>query len=132
MSPTLICICCDRLFFGYSICMLTIEEMLKKCTLEFLRITCPLGVFDGSRHLGYACWNCKKYLMKNKTPPLSLTHTELRFPVIPPELADLKMIEERFLAPRISFIQIRVSFVDTQKKLKGRIVNVPDANVESS
>ena len=56
--------------------------------------------------------------MENITPSLSLAHRELRFPVIPPELADLKMIEERFLAPRINFIQILESFVDTQKNLK--------------
>ena len=76
--------------------MLSLEEMLKKCTLEFLCISCPMGIFGNSDELGYICWNCKKHLMENKTPPLSLAHTELQFPVIPPELADLKMIEERF------------------------------------
>ena len=90
-----------------------------------------MGNFNNIDNLGYACSNCKKYLMKNKIPPLSLGHTELRFPVIPSELADLKMIEEHFLAPRISFIKILESYVDTQKKSKGRIVNVP-TNVESS
>ena len=45
-----------------------------------------------------------------------------------PELAHLKMIEE---PPRISFTQILESFVNTKKKLKGRIVNVP-TNVEST
>jgi len=37
----------------------------------------------------------------------------------------LNTLEERFLAPRIAFIQIRTSFVDNQKSSKGRIVNVP-------
>jgi len=88
--------------------------MLIKCTLEFLEFTCPSGVFDNADNLGYSCLNCKKYLMKNKVPPLSLAHKELQFPEIPPELADLKMIEERFLAPQISFIKVLKSFVDTQ------------------
>jgi len=39
--------------------------------------------------------NFKKYLMENKIPLLSLGYQELRFPEIPPELANLKMIEER-------------------------------------
>lgn len=48
-------------------------------------------------------------------------------------LADLKTIEERFLAPQISFIEILESFVETQKNSKGRrIVNVQPTNVESS
>ena len=78
-----------------------------------------------SVNLGYLCSNCKLYLQKEKTPPSSLGHKELDFPEIPPELADLKTIEERFVAPRIGFIQIRESFIDTQKTSKGRIVNVP-------
>ena len=56
--------------------------------------------------------------MENRIPSLSLAHKELQFPEIPPELANSKMIQERFLAPRISFIKILGSFVDTQKKLK--------------
>jgi len=39
---------------------------------------------------------------------------------------DLKVLEEQILAPRIGFIQNCKSFVDTQKKSKGRIVNVPN------
>ena len=65
---------------------------------------------DDSINIGHVCSNCKLYLNKNQIPPLSLAHKELRFPEIPPELADLKIIEERFLAPRIGFIQIRETF----------------------
>ena len=112
--------------------LLTFKQMLRKCTLKFLEDTCPYGNFrDDSDNIGFACSNCKKYLMLNKIPPLSLAYKELRFPDIPPDLADLKMLEARFLAPRISFIEILESFVDTQKKSKGRIVNVP-TNVGSS
>ena len=50
--------------------------------------------------------------MRGKIPPLSVAFKELQFPEIPPELADLKVLEERILAPRIGFIQIRESFVD--------------------
>ena len=138
-GPTIQCISCERLFFDYSMSLLTYKQLLKQCTLDFLKNTCRYGNFDpdsgnfdpDSRNLGYACLNCKKYLMEGKIPPLSLAHKELQFPEIPPELADLKGIEERLLAPRIGFIQIRESFVDSQKKSKGRIVNVP-TDVEST
>jgi len=48
---------------------------------------CPLGMFGDSSNLGCACWNCESYLMGNRIPPVSLyvAHTELQFPVIPPE-----------------------------------------------
>ena len=42
-GPTMICISCDRLFFDYSMSMLTFKQMLKKCTLDFLKVVCPLG-----------------------------------------------------------------------------------------
>ena len=98
------------------------RHVLKKCTIEFLKSTCSLGDFGNPDNIGYACSNRKRYIMQNKIPPLSLAPEELRFPEIPPKLADLKMIEERFLAPCISFIRILELFVHTQKKSKGRIV----------
>ena len=110
------------------------RHVLKKCTIEFLKSTCSLRDFGNPDNIGYACSNRKRYIMQNKIPPLSLAHEELRFCEIPPKLSDLKMIEERFLAPCISFIWILELFVHTQKKSKGRIViivNVP-TNVESS
>ena len=103
--------------------------MLGKCTLEFLRKACPLiencDISVDNDIIGLACSNCKLYLMRSEVPPLSLAHEELPFPEIPPELLALNTLEECFLAPRIGFIQIRTSNVDQQKKLKGRIVNVP-------
>ena len=99
-------------------------HVLKKCTIEFLmqEYTCSLGDFGNPDNIGYACSNRKRYIMQNKIPPLSLAHEKLRFPEIPPKLADLKMIEERFLAPCTSFIRILELFVHTQKKSKVRIV----------
>ena len=39
--------------------------------------------------------------MQGKIPPLSLAHKELKFLGIPLELAELKVLDERPLAPRI-------------------------------
>ena len=129
-GPTFICISCGRLLFRRSVSLFYYKEM-SKCTPEVLETTCPFMQDVDSQHVGYICSNCKKYLKDNKIPPLSLAHEELDFPEIPQVLADLKTIDERFLAPRIGFIQIRESFIDTQKKSKGRVVNVP-TNPESS
>ena len=69
--------------------------------------------------------------MQGKIPSLSPAYKELQFLEIPSELADLKVLEERILAPRIGVIQICQSFVDTQRKSKGRIVNVPNDMLKS-
>jgi len=44
------------------------------------------------------------------------------FPDVAPEIKSLNRIEERILAPRIAFIEIRCNYVDSQLKSKGRIV----------
>ena len=64
-------------------------HVLKKCTIEFLKSTCSLGDFGNPDNIGYACSNRKRYIMQNRIPPLSLAHEKLRFPEIPPKLADL-------------------------------------------
>ena len=54
--------------------------------------------------------------MQGKIPLLS-PHKELQFPEISPQLANLKILEERILlASWIGFIQIRDSFVDRYSK----------------
>ena len=47
------------------------------------------------------------------------------FPDIPRELEILTEMEERFLAPRISFMSIRATVSDQQYLVKGRVVNIP-------
>jgi hypothetical protein len=135
-GPTHTCISCGRLFFDRSMTVLKYSQMLEKCTLDFLTTACPcIKNSDNDDNLcdemGYACSNCKLYLIQSRIPPLSLAHEELQFPDIPPELEKLTPLEERFVAPRIAFIQIRTSVIDDQKSSKGRIVNVP-SNPQSS
>jgi len=96
----------------------------------FLETSCPLRNYSenenlSSNNLGYACSNCFKFLSQFMLPPLSLGHEELVFPDVAPEIKGLNRIEERILAPRIAFIEIRSNYVDLQLKSKGRIVNVP-------
>ena len=146
-GPTNVCVSCGRLFFDRSMSVLRYSQVLKpnhNITVEFIKNACPLIVsnsnvlendddidfmddndIENDDELGLVCSNCKLYLLKGKVPPLSLSHSELRFPEIPPELQELNRLEERFLAPRIGFIQITASHVDQQLKSKGRIVNVP-------
>lgn len=51
------------------------------------------------------CNTCHKYLKEGKVPPFSLMDV-FSFPKRPPEL-DLTPLEERLVAPRIPFMQLR-------------------------
>ena len=63
------------------------------------------------------------YLEKNKIPPLAKANGVI-FPVKPREL-DLSELEERLVAARIPFMQLRELPRGGQMSLHGNIVNVP-------
>jgi hypothetical protein len=71
----------------------------------------------------YICYTCKRYLLKNKLPPLSKANN-VKFPALPPEL-DITQMEERLVAARIPFMQIRQLPRGGQRSISGNIVNVP-------
>jgi hypothetical protein len=54
----------------------------------------------------------------------------LDYPLKPPELLDLTLLEERLVSPRLPFMQLRPCGWDRQLGLKGNVVNVP-INVDS-
>ena len=68
------------------------------------------------------CQTCCKYLKFNNIPPCRILNG-LKFPVKPPEL-DLTQLEERLVAPRIPFIQLREKPRGGQLSIIGNVVNV--------
>ena len=87
-----------------------------------LKETCTSGIkcADG---IEYICTTCRTYLEKNKIPPLAKANGVI-FPVKPREL-DLSELEERLVAARIPFMQLRELPRGGQMSLHGNIVNVP-------
>lgn len=63
-------------------------------------------------------------MKSGKIPPCSVGNG-FRFPDIPPELKNLTKLEERLIAPRIPFMQIKEMPRGGQLAMHGNVVNVP-------
>ena len=118
-GPVYECVCCCRLFFRESVRYYRTSDF-KNCKSEFLRKACIRMLDD----VGYLCCMCKQSLSYSKIPKLSLCNDQLKFPEVRESISKLTDLEERFVAPRIPFMQIRALF-NEQYMQKGRAVNVP-------
>lgn len=115
-GPDFVCTCCSQTWF---------KEGVKKASLvpEVMRTKCNLSQSD------HVCITCFHYLRLEKIPPCSKVNG-LEFPARPKEL-DLTSLEERLVAPRIPFMQLREKPRGGQLSISGNVVNVP-ADVTST
>ncbi|KAJ8050238.1 hypothetical protein HOLleu_03361 [Holothuria leucospilota] len=77
----------------------------------------------------WICNTCKEYINREKIPPLGLDNN-MSLPVIPQQL-QLHSLEERLVALRTPFMQIRELPRGRQLNMQGNIVNVA-ADVSST
>ncbi len=77
----------------------------------------------------WICKTCNQNLLKGEVPKMSV-YNKMGFPAKPPEL-HLHQLEERLIALRIPFMQIRKLPRGGQISITGNIVNVP-ADVETT
>ena len=115
-GPSLVCRSCSQTWFKHSVREATgiSEGILSKF---------------GFQQDDLICNTCYKYLKSEKIPPCS-SMNGLMFPQKPPEL-DLTSLEERLVAPRIPFMQLREKPRGGQLSITGNVVNVP-ADVTST
>jgi hypothetical protein len=66
-----------------------------------------------------------------KVPRLCLKNG-LEFPTIPQELLNLTTLEERLVALRLPFIQIRALGIDKQCGMKGNVVHIMNSLQETT
>lgn len=134
-GPTNVCSCCSCLFIITSVTRYTVQDLLAKgLTADFIDECCPpdarlgLRLPDGSILL---CTTCNdKVVKRNDLPSLCARTCEL--PYVPPELKNLTKLEERMVALRLPFMQIRtLSGGERQYGVKGSVINVP-ISVDSS
>ena len=122
-GPTHTCNCCGNLWFKHSIKKKPVAWFLAKgLTPEFFERCCPQQ-FRLSRDEVQLCGTCFKKVSAGVQP--ALCYSTYSFPPVPPELQDLKPLEERMVATRLPFMQIRSLGVDGQYGLRGSVVNVP-------
>ena len=114
-GPHYICCVCDILCFIKSVT--TISEKLRSRYEEFIRPDYK------SRTLLYICRTCSLAIRQNQTPKFSFNN-KMMFPDIPDELL-ITPAEEKLIALRIPFMQIRALPRGNQLQLYGSIINVP-------
>lgn len=121
-GPEYVCVSCNQVFFQHSVEEFKLtnnrnpfpDHLINKCIVR------SKSVDDKE----WICNQCKKYLKSGKIPPCSVGNG-FRFPDIPPELKNLTKLEERLIAPRIPFMQIKEMPRGGQLAMHGNVVNVP-------
>ncbi|KAK7573658.1 hypothetical protein V9T40_004699 [Parthenolecanium corni] len=129
-GPDKVCCSCGRLFFEKGTRYLTINSMQNsKIKLDIANEACILK--KNEQEFGYICITCFNDLKKNKISRYSLCNEGMLLPNVPPEVANLTLLEERFISPRIGFMKLVEVPINKQYKMRGRVINVP-TNVEKS
>ena len=116
-GPIYVCSCCHQTWFRKSV------SMLKNCHIpaESKRLHCTEFTSVGNKE--WICHTCLSALRDSKLPKLSVANG-MKWPDKPPEL-NLHQLEERLIALRIPFMQIREIPRGGQYSLKGNVINVP-------
>ena len=117
IGPLYVCSCCHQTWFRKSVSMLKNTHI----SAESKRLHCTDLTSVGNEE--WICHTCLSALRESKTPKLSVANG-MKWPDKPPEL-NLHQLEERLIALRIPFMQIRELPRGGQYSLKGNVINVP-------
>ena len=117
IGPLYVCSCCHQTWFRKSVSMLKNTHI----SAESKRLYCTDLTSVGNEE--WICHTCLSALRGNKPPKLSVANG-MKWPDKPPEL-NLHQLEEKLIALRIPFMQIRELPRGGQYSLKGNVINVP-------
>ena len=109
--------CCHQTWFRKSVSVLKNTHI----PAESKRLHCTEFTSVGNEE--WICHTCLRALRDSKVPKLSVANG-MKWPDKPPEL-NLHQLEERLIALRIPFMQIRELPRGGQYSLKGNVINVP-------
>ena len=116
-GPIYVCSCCHQTWFRKSVSVLKNTHI----PAESKRLHCTEFTSVGNEE--WICHTCLSALRDSKLPKLSVANG-MKWPDKPPEL-NLHQLEERLIALRIPFMQIRELPHGGQYSLKGNVINVP-------
>ena len=116
-GPIYVCSCCHQTWFRKSVSVLKNTHI----PAESKRLHCTEFTSVGNEE--WICHTCLSALRDSKLPKLSVANG-MKWPDKPPEL-NLHQLEERLIALRIPFMQIRELPRGGQYSLKGNVINVP-------
>ena len=117
IGPLYVCTCCHQTWFRKSVALLKNTHI----PAESRRQYCTGFIYVNNEE--WACHTCLSALKERKCPKLSVANG-MKWPDKPAEL-NLHQLEERLIALRIPFMQIRELPRGGQYSLKGNVINVP-------
>ena len=117
IGPLYVCSCCHQTWFRKSVSMLKNTHI----SAESRRLYSTDFTSVGNEE--WICHTCLSALRESKPPKLSAANG-MKWPDKPQEL-NLHQLEERLIALRIPFMQIRELPRGGQYSLKGNVINVP-------
>ena len=117
IGPLYVCTCCHQTWLRKSVSMLKNTHI----PAESRRQYCT--GFTSVNNEEWACHTCLSALRERKCPKLSVANG-MKWPDKPAEL-NLHQLEERLIALRIPFMQIRELPRGGQYSVKGNVINVP-------
>jgi len=126
-GPTYICSCCGGLFYKKSVNEVSIKGLTetwlckhkeKSATVEELLPYRPTKAI-------WLCTTCRTDIHQGRIPHLALFNG-FKFPEVNETLSTLTNLEERLVALRVPFMQMKILGSDGQYGLKGGVVNVPN------
>ena len=117
VGPIFVCTCCHQTWFRKNV------SMIKNINISArdIRLYCTKLLSVNKEE--WVCHTCLSSIRDGKVPKLSVANG-MKWPEKPKEL-DLHQLEERLIALRIPFMQIRELPRGGQYSLKGNVINVP-------
>ncbi|GIY18080.1 hypothetical protein CDAR_286841 [Caerostris darwini] len=120
-GPTHRCYCCDRLDMKKNLVSYSKADLRARgFTEEQIAI-----IFSVELDEADFCKTCSDHICKRDVPNLEANYG-FRYPEQPSCLSELNDLEERLVALRIPFMQIRELGRDRQYGIKGSVTNVPN------
>ena len=117
VGPIFVCTCCHQTWFRKSVSMIKNINISAKD----IRLYCTKLLSVNEEE--WVCHTCLTTIRDGKVPKLSVANG-MKWPEKPKEL-HLHQLEERLIALRIPFMQIRELPRGGQYSLKGNVINVP-------
>ena len=117
IGPIFVCTCCHQTWFRKGV------SMIKNINISAKDIRLYCTKLSSVNNEEWICHTCLSTIRDGKVPKLSVANG-MKWPEKPKEL-HLHQLEERLIALRIPFMQIRELPRGGQYSLKGNVINVP-------
>ena len=126
-GPIYVCSVCLQTWFRSSV--VELKKIIMKSNEEKDAFSkCYVG-YVSCNNREWLCKTCTQAIKMGHIPKLSIAN-KMGFPEVPPEL-DIFLMEERFLSPRLLFLQMTCHHIGGRAFAHGNVVNVPIDIVET-